>query len=71
MKIKQKQAIHAMTDSELKKHIAELKQKLAQVTLSRKTKQLKNVRETRTLRQHIAVCLTVVRKREMSHEKNA
>lgn len=68
MKQKEKTALRGMTDTELKKQRAEMQQKLAALRLSRYTKQSKNVREAKVMRQRIAVLSSVIREKESVHE---
>ena len=66
MKKKDKNAIAEMSKEELGKHIAETRSKLSQLSVSRYTKQVKNVRETKNLRRRLAVMLTFQRQKELS-----
>lgn len=68
MKQKEKTALRSQSVAELKKRRSETEQKLAAFRLSRYTKQSKNVRESKQLRQQIAILSTVIAEKEQTHE---
>jgi len=68
MKQKDLKTLREMKPPELAKAIAETKMKLAQIQVNRYSKQSKNVRETRGLRNKIAVALTILHEKEFVHE---
>jgi len=68
MKRKDITSMHQMNESELTKAVAETKDKLAQLLITRYSKQSKNVRETRELRKKIAVARTILHEKELKHE---
>lgn len=69
MKKKEMTSLKAMTALELGKVLADAKTALAIRQLAdRTTKQSKNVREGRALRQKIAVVSTVLRQKELVHD---
>jgi len=65
MKAKEKTTLHTMTIDELKKKLAEKASDLARFTKERYTKQSKNVREGKTIRQEIAKIKTQIRQKEL------
>lgn len=65
MKTKEKTALHTMTIDELKKMLAEKSKSLAVFTKERYTKQSKNVREGKNIRQEIARIKTQIRQKEL------
>lgn len=69
MKKKDKASLHSAKPAELTKIVREAKAKLAQIAVNRYSKQSKNVRETKSLRQKIAVSQTILRLKEL-HEKS-
>lgn len=68
MKSKDKAAILNMGVKELAKEARDLQQRLMQVSIERRTKQIKNLRASKTDRKKLAVVLTAQRMKELSHE---
>jgi ribosomal protein L29 len=68
MKKKEMTALKSMTVLELRKVLADAKTARAIGVMNRYTKQSKNVREGRALRQKIAVVSGVLRQKELIHE---
>jgi ribosomal protein L29 len=68
MKKKEQTSLKAMTDKELVKVLVDAKTALAILTMNRYTKQSKNVREGRVLREKIAIVSTLIRQKEITHE---
>lgn len=68
MKKKDITAMHAMKNTELVKIIREEKQKLADYLVNRYSKQSKNVRQSKAMRQKIAVASGVLTMKELVHE---
>jgi ribosomal protein L29 len=68
MKTKDKTAIMHMDVKELEKQARELREKLTEASITKKTKQIKNSRVTRTERHKLAVVLTALRAKELAHE---
>jgi len=68
MKKKEKTSLHSASPAELSKIIRETEAKLAELTVTRYSKQSKNTREARTLRNRIAITRTVLRYKELQHE---
>jgi len=68
MKKKEQTSLKAMTDKELVKVLIDAKTALAILTMNRYTKQSKNVREGRVLREKIAIVSTLLRQKEIAHE---
>ncbi len=68
MKKKEITNMHSNSEAELVKAIADAEGKLAQQKVTRYSKQSKNVRESRTLRNKIAVAKTILRYKELQHE---
>jgi len=60
--------IKAMSVAELDKQVREVREKLTAIAFDRYTKQSKNLRETKSLRQKFAVMLTVQKEKEPIHE---
>lgn len=71
MKKKAKANLHKMTTEELQKELADNQKKLAELGISRYTKQSKNVRERKALRNHIAVMQTILREKELYEKENS
>lgn len=65
MKKKDIQAIQAMTDTELRKQIAQTSRELMEHGVARYTKQEKNQRQRTALRLKRAVMATVLRQKEL------
>lgn len=68
MKQKEKTSLRGMTIVELKKQLTDMQQKLAALRLSRYTKQSKNVRESKVMRQKVAVLSSIICEKESAHE---
>jgi len=68
MKKKEQTSLKSMTDSELVKVREDAKTALTILTMNRFTKQSKNVREGRALREKIAIVSTLLRQKEITHE---
>lgn len=68
MKKKDKQELHSLSDSELQKKEAELKDMLAKHMTNKYTKPVKNVREVAMWRKTIAMIQTIKREREIQKE---
>lgn len=68
MKTKAQTALKAMTAVELLKVLVDAKTALAILTMNRYTKQSKNVREGKSLREKIAIVSTLLRQKEIVHE---
>jgi ribosomal protein L29 len=68
MKTKAQTALKAMTAVELLKVLVDAKTALAILTMNRYTKQSKNVREGKSLREKIAIVSTFLRQKEIVHE---
>jgi len=68
MKTKEKKSLIAMKQEELAKVMVEVKEKLADHTITRYSKQSKNVREVRELRKKLAVASSIYRIKELVHE---
>jgi ribosomal protein L29 len=68
MKSKAQTTLQAMTSKELVKVLVDAKTALAILTMNRYTKQSKNVREGKALRQKIALVSTFLRQKEIVHE---
>lgn len=68
MKKKEKMTIAGMTVEELKAALAEVDNKLTQMTINQGRGQIRNTREARALRQKKAVMLTVLKEKELTHE---
>lgn len=68
MKKKEKATMQNADIRELAKIVREAEAKLMQLSVTRHTKQTKNVREVRTLRHEIAVAKTILREKELQHE---
>lgn len=68
MKKKEKTSLHSASVTELSKIIGDAEAKLAQLTVTRYSKQSKNVREAGMLRNKIAIAKTVLRYKELQHE---
>lgn len=68
MKKKEQTSLQSMTAVELGKVLVDAKTALAILTMNRYTKQSKNVREGRALREKIAIVSTLLRQKEISHE---
>ena len=68
MKTKAFATLTAMTPKELTGVLVDAKTALAILTMNRYTKQSKNVREGKALRQKIALVSTILKQKEMSHE---
>jgi ribosomal protein L29 len=68
MKSKAQATLQAMTPKELTKVLVDAKTALAILTMNRYTKQSKNVREGKALRQKIALVLTLLKQKEITHE---
>ncbi|OGG04998.1 hypothetical protein A2Z33_06945 [Candidatus Gottesmanbacteria bacterium RBG_16_52_11] len=69
MKNKEKTALKASDKDELIRNAAALSDKLAQMHVSRYTNPPKNLREQRAMRRKLAVILTLLREKELTHEK--
>ena len=68
MKTKAQATLSSMTSQELTKVLIDAKMALAILTMNRYTKQSKNVREGKVLRQKIALVLTFLKQKELTHE---
>lgn len=68
MKTKAQTALKAMTAVELLKVLVDAKTALVILTMNRYTKQSKNVREGKSLREKIAIVSTFLRQKEIVHE---
>ena len=68
MKTKARTSLQAMTEKELNKVLVDAKTALAIGVTNRHTKQSKNVREGRALREKITIVSTLIRQKEMTHE---
>lgn len=68
MKKKEKTSLQSMTIEELRKVLADAKTALAIFVMNRYTKQSKNVREGRALREKIARIFSFIRQKELTHE---
>lgn len=68
MKKKEKQALRAMSESELLKKIQETEGVFVQLLKTGKTDKNKNNRVARTLRTKLAILKTFVRTKEITHE---
>lgn len=68
MKAKAQTTLKSMTDKELVKVLLDAKTALAILTMNRYTKQSKNVREGKVLREKIAIVSTLLRQKEITHE---
>jgi ribosomal protein L29 len=68
MKTKDKTTMHNSSVAELTKVVKDSEAKLAEWGVNRYSKQSKNVREARALRNKIAVAKTVLRYKELQHE---
>ena len=68
MKKKEKTNLHSNSPAELVKAINDAESTLAQLKVTRYSKQSKNVKEARTLRNKIAVVKTILRQKELQHE---
>jgi len=66
MKQKDKDVLHASTSEELQKKLTELSKSLAHTIKERYTKQSKNTRSAKLLRQAIAQVQTVIREKELT-----
>ena len=66
MKAKEKEALRAMSVEELKKKSVELYQSLALIAKERYTKQSKNVREGKGVREQIARVKTLIHEKELT-----
>lgn len=67
MKKKEIQSMHGMKETELVKLIREQKQKLADWSINRYSKQSKNAHEGTAYKRKIAVLSTALRVKELSH----
>jgi ribosomal protein L29 len=68
MKKKEKSSLHTMRPDQLAKVIADTKAAIARFTVERYSKQSKNVREVRALKEKLAVAQTIARIKELTHE---
>jgi ribosomal protein L29 len=68
MKRKEKTSLQSMNGAELSKVLVDAKTALAIGAMNRYTKQPKNVREGRALREKIARVATLIRQKELIHE---
>ena len=68
MKKKEKTNLHSKNQGELAKELKDAEKKLGEFLVTRYSKQSKNVREARTLRNTIAVAKTIMRQKELVHE---
>ncbi len=68
MKKKEKTSLQSMSGAELGKVLVDAKTALAIGAMNRYTKQSKNVREGRALREKIARVATFIRQKELIHE---
>jgi len=68
MKTKAQASLKAMSEKELVAVLIDAKTALAIGVMNRYTKQSKNVREGRALREKIAVVSTLLRQKEIVHE---
>ena len=69
MKKKEKTNLHSASAAELAKIVQETEAKLAASRVTRYSKQPKNVREARTMKNKIAVAKTIMRYKELQHEQ--
>ncbi len=68
MKTKEKKQVHAMSAAELKKKIAEAEAAMTKELRDKGTKQIKDIRGVKKMRQRIAIMKTIVRQKELTHE---
>ena len=68
MKTKEKKSLTDMKPEELAKVMAEVKAKLEDHTITRYSKQSKNVRELTAMKRKLAVAATIMRAKEIAHE---
>lgn len=68
MKKKEKKQLHAMSVVELKKKITETEGAMTKELRDKETKQTKDVRGIKKMRQRIAIMKTIVRQKELIHE---
>ncbi len=68
MKTKEKKTLSAMNSEELGRVLADAKNALAILTIGRYSKQSKNGREGKLLRNKIAIISTLMRQKELVHE---
>lgn len=69
MKKRDYDEIKAATKAELTKKIMDIKKQIGQDVLKRQTSQVKNVHTVKSLRQKLAVMLTIARVRSLAEER--
>lgn len=67
MRKKDKMSLKELDLDMLTKEISQVREKLAGMTISRYTKPSKNVRESKNLRQRLAIVLTLKKEKELIH----